>query len=253
MIRFRFVQDNMTELPVKRMCELAELPRSSFYAWLTRVPSARELADTALLEQIRDIHLRSRRTYGMPRVHGQLRRRGVRVGRHRIARLMAANGLVGAHSRKRWRRGRPDAGGAPDLLNRDFRVEAPNRRWVADISEFPTGEGKLHLAALRDLFHHGVVGWDTGARQDAALVVSALTMALARTGNPADVVHHSDKGTASTSPKAPTSPDTPAETLTPYSHGPQHPTSQDPRMEDTRRIPRRTPTLCPPMQRCDDP
>lgn len=199
MIRFRFVQDNMGDLPVKRMCELAEVPRSSFYAWLTRTPSARELADAVLLEEIRDIYLRSRRTYGMPRVHGQLRRAGVGVGRHRVARLMAANGLVGAHARKRWRRGRPDAGGAPDLLNRDFRVTAPNLRWVADISEFPTGEGKLHLAALRDLFHHGIVGWDTAARQDAALVVSALTMALARTGHPADVVHHSDKGTQYTS------------------------------------------------------
>lgn len=152
MIRFRFVHDNMAELPVKRMCELAEVPRSSFYAWLTRVPSAREIADAGLLELIGDIYVRSRRTYGMPRVHGQLRRVGVGVGRHRVARLMAANGLVGAHARKRWRRGRPDAGGAPDLLQRNFRVDGPNLRWVADISEFPTGEGKLHLAALRDLF-----------------------------------------------------------------------------------------------------
>ncbi len=199
MIRFRFVHDNMTDLPVKRMCELAEVPRSSFYAWLTRVPSAREVADAGLLELIGDIYVRSRRTYGMPRVHGQLRRGGVRVGRHRVARLMAANGLVGAHARKRWRRGRPDAGGAPDLLQRNFFVDGPNLRWVADISEFPTGEGKLHLAALRDLFHHGIVGWDTAARQDAALVVSALTMALARTGHPADVIHHSDKGTQYTS------------------------------------------------------
>jgi putative transposase len=194
-IRFRFVHDNITEFTVKRMCEQVEVPRSSFYAWLNRTPSTRELADTVLLEQIGDIYLRSRRTYGMPRVHGQLRRAGVHVGRHRVARLMAANGLVGAHARRRWRRGRPDAGGAPDLLNRDFHVPAPNLAWVADISEFPTGEGKLHLAALRDLFHHGIVGWDTAARQDATLVVSALTMALVRTGHPADVVHHSDKGT----------------------------------------------------------
>lgn len=109
---------------------------------------------------------------------------------------MRANNLVGAHASKKWRRGRPDIGGAPDLLNRDFRAERPNQRWVADINEFPTGEGKLYLAALRDLFHRGIVGWDTAARQDSVLVVNALTMALVRTGHPSDVIHHSDNGSS---------------------------------------------------------
>jgi putative transposase len=75
---------------------------------------------------------------------------------------MRANGLLGAHAGKKWRRGRPDAGGVPDLLNRDFTAEGPNQRWVADITEFPTGEGKLHLAAIGDLFHRGIVGWGFG-------------------------------------------------------------------------------------------
>lgn len=199
MIGFRFVHDNQADLPVKRMCELVEVPRSSFYAWVARVPSPRELADQVLFEQIREIHRRSRRTYGAPRVQGQLARLDVRVSRRRVARLMAANGLVGAHARKKWRRGRPDAGGAPDLLRRDFTAERPNQRWVADITEFATGEGKLFLAAIRDLCHRGIVGWDSSGRQDAALVVSALTMALARTGHPGDVTHHADKGPQYTS------------------------------------------------------
>lgn len=199
MIRFRFVSDNQADLPVKRMCELVGLPRSSFYAWRDHRPSPRESADAELLEVIRDIYLRSRRTYGVPRVLGQLRNRGQRVARSRVARLMRTNGLVGAHSSKKWRRGRPDSGGAPDLLNRDFTATAPNQRWVADITEFSTGEGKLFLAAVRDLFHRGIVGWDSSGRQDTTLVVSALTMALARTGNPADVVHHADKGPQYTS------------------------------------------------------
>ncbi len=75
----------------------------------------------------------------------------------------------------------------------------PNQRWVADVSEFATGEGKLYLAAVRDLFHRGIVGWDTSGRQDTVLVVSALQMALTRTGNPADVIHHADKGSIYTS------------------------------------------------------
>jgi transposase InsO family protein len=181
------------------MCELAEIPRSSFYAWLTRTSSARDVADAALLEVIRDIYARSRNTYGVPRMVGQLHRRGHRVSRGRVARLMRANNLIGAHASKKWRRGRPDAGGIPDLLQRNFRADAPNQRWVADITEFATGDGKLYLAAVRDLFHRGIVGWDTAGRQDAALVVSALTMALARTGHPTNVIHHADKGTQYTS------------------------------------------------------
>jgi putative transposase len=84
-------------------------------------------------------------------------------------------------------------------LKRHFHADAPNQRWVADVTEFATGEGKLYLAAVRDLFHRGIVGWDTSGRQDTVLVVSALTMALARTGHPADVIHHADKGSIYTS------------------------------------------------------
>jgi transposase InsO family protein len=198
-IRFRFVQDNQADLPATRMCELVEVPRSSFYAWVNHTPSARDLADEVLLETIRDIYRRSRNSYGVPRVYGQLRRTGHRVARSRVARLMRANNLVGAHASKKWRRGRPDAGGLADLLNRNFTAHAPNQRWVADVTEFPTGDGKLYLAGIRDLFHRGIVGWDTSGRQDATLVVSALTMALARTGHPADVTHHADKGSIYTS------------------------------------------------------
>jgi len=198
-IRFRFVSDNQTDLPVKRMCQLVEVPRSSFYAWVNRKPSARDQADVELLEVIGDIYRRSRNTYGVPRVYGQLRRMGHRVARSRVARLMRANNLVGAHSSKKWRRGRPDAGGVADLLARNFTAEGPNQRWVADVTEFATGEGRLYLAGIRDLFHRGIVGWDTSGRQDAALVVSALTMALARTGHPRDVIHHADKGPQYTS------------------------------------------------------
>ena len=86
------------------MCELAEISRSSFYAWLGRVPSAREVVDTDLLKHIIEIHTASRRTYGAPRVLGQLRHAGWRVSEKRVARLMAANGLVGRVSDSLCRR-----------------------------------------------------------------------------------------------------------------------------------------------------
>jgi len=144
---------------------------------------------------IRIIHRDSRRTYGAPRVHGQLARRGYRVGCKRVARLMRTDGLVGAHVRKQWRRGRPDVAPAPDRIERDFTAQRPNQRCVSDITEFPTGEGTLHVAGVRDLCHRGLVGWAMGAHPDAELVVDALVMALGRATPDGDgLVHHSDRG-----------------------------------------------------------
>lgn len=200
MSRFRFVCDYRHEYPVKRLCRLSEVSTSGFYAWLKRPPSRRALADQALLLEIEQIHRESRCTYGAPRVHGQLARKGVRVGCKRVARLMRCRRLVGVNPRRKWRRGRPDIAPAPDLLQRDFKAERPNQRWVADITEFPTDEGTLYLAGVRDLCHRGLVGWATGAHQDAELVVDALTMALWRcTPDPEGLVHHADRGSQSTS------------------------------------------------------
>ena len=200
MIRFRFVEDHRGVYDVKRMCALVEVPRSSFYAWAAGpsfAAQAREAADAELATVIEQVWQESRRTYGWPRVWGQLtRRRGMTVSRRRVARIMREHGFVGAHTRRRWRRGRPDVAPAADHLQRVFTAERPNLRWVADITEFPTGEGKLHLAGIRDLCHRGIVGWSMDEHQDAQLVVDALTMALGRTApEPDGLIHHSDRGT----------------------------------------------------------
>lgn len=200
MSRFRFVADHRDAYPVKRLCDVAEVSRAGFYAWACRPPAPRVVADEQLVLEIDEIYVESRRTYGAPRVHGQLTRRGRHVGCKRVARLMRSKGFVGAHSRKKWRRHRPDVAPAPDRLNRDFTAPRPNLRWVGDITEFPTGEGKLYLAGIRDLCHRGLVGWSIGEHQDAELVVDALVMALGRC-QPDDegLIHHSDKGTQYTS------------------------------------------------------
>ena len=200
MSRFRFVEDHHATYEVKRLCHAVGVSTSGFYAWRRRPPSPRAVADEQLLDAIRTIHRDSRRTYGAPRVHGQLARRGVAVGRKRVARLMRCDGLVCAHSRRKWRRGRPDVAPAPDRLERNFTAARPNQRWVADICEFPTGEGKLHIAGIRDLCHRGLVGWAMDEHADAELVVDALVMALSRTVPDADgLTHHSDRGSQYTS------------------------------------------------------
>jgi transposase InsO family protein len=156
--RFRFVDDHRDLYEVKRLCRLVEVSRQGYYAWRSRPASPRAIADAELLVEIRRIHTESRCTYGAPRVHGQLRRRGHQIGCKRVARLMRNDGLMGVHRRK-WRRRRPDIAPAPDRLNRDFTAERPNQRWVADITEFPTGEGRLHLAGVRD---RAIAAWSAG-------------------------------------------------------------------------------------------
>lgn len=176
------------------LCRLVEVPRATYYRWASTAVSDRLLDDAWLANRIFDIHTASRRTYGSPRVWGQLRRNGVRVGEKRVARIMAELGLVGAHSRRKWRRGRPDTAPAPDLLNRDFTAERSDLRWVADITEFACVDGKLHLAGIKDLHDQGLAGWSMGERQTTDLVVNALVMALARRHPDGDLVHHADRG-----------------------------------------------------------
>jgi transposase InsO family protein len=122
------------------MCRVLGVSASGFYAWLGRAPSARAHSDAQLLDQIKDIHRRSRHTYGKPRVHAELAEHGVRVGGKRVARLMRSAGLQGASRRKRIYTTvrEPDARPAPDLVQRHFSAQAPDVLWVADITYIPT-------------------------------------------------------------------------------------------------------------------
>ena len=190
----RFVSEHRGQYPTKRLCQLVEISRSSFYEWDSRPLSDRYVADAWLANDIFDIHQASRRTYGSPRVHGQLCNAEQRHSRKRVARIMGECGLVGAHSRRKWRRGRPNTAPAPDLLNRDFTAEASDQRWVADISEFACLDGKLYLAGIKDLHDQGLAGWSMGERQTTDLVVNALVMAVARRSPTSDLVHHADRG-----------------------------------------------------------
>lgn len=202
MSRCRFVEDHQADYPVTRLCRLAGVSRSTFYAWRCRPPSARQQANDGLLERIREIHDASRGTYGRVRMLGQLARRGSCVNHKRVARLMRAHGIRGVGgpgSKARRRRAGAHRAPAPDLLNRDFTATKPNERWVADITEFPTVEGKLYLAGVVDLYAGRVVGWSMHERRTAELVVDALVMAIRRRQPGPEVIHHADHGSQYTS------------------------------------------------------
>jgi putative transposase len=199
-----FVAAHRDRFGVEPILRVLDVPVSTLYGWLAqqRRPCQRRRRDAWLLHKIRAVHQRSGGTYGAPRIHAQLRRDGIRTSRKRVERLMGQAGLQGAFVRKRWRcstRQDPKATPAPDLVNRQFKVEAPNRLWVADISRIPTGEGPLWLASVRDAFSRRIVGWKASDRADTDLVLGALEYAIWGRGlgdDPAQrrLIHHSDKG-----------------------------------------------------------
>jgi putative transposase len=192
---------NQARFPLAAMARVLGVSKAGYYAWIRRPPSARAEADAALLARVRTIHATSRETYGSPRIHADLREAGERHGRKRIARLMRQAGLVGACHRqggptttRRDREARP----APDLVDRNFAAEAPNRLWVADITYVPTLAGFLYLAVVLDAFSRRIVGWAMANHLRTELVVDALEMAIGQR-RPKDVIHHSDQGSQYTS------------------------------------------------------
>lgn len=193
---------------VEPVLRVLDVKPSTFYGWLKREtePGERELMDRGLLTEIVDIHEMSGGTYGSPRVHQILRRRGIHVSRKRVERLMRAHGLAGAFLRRGWRGGstkqNPKARPAPDLVNRNFDADGPNRLWVADASRIACGDGVLWLAAVRDAFSNRIVGWKTSDRCNTDLVLGALEYGIwSRDVRDGQLIHHSDRGSTYTSIK----------------------------------------------------
>lgn len=182
------------------MCRLLGVSASGYYAWSQRPRCGRARADEALLAQIRAIHVRSRGTYGAPRVHAELSAAGTRVSRKRVARLMREAGLAGVSRRRRFCTTVRDdsARQAPDLVERNFTATGRDQLWVADITYIPTEAAFLYLAVVVDVWSRRVVGWAMATHLRTELVLEALEMALVRR-RPSGVIHHSDQGTQYTS------------------------------------------------------
>ena len=193
------MSENQARYPIATMCRVLGVSSSGYYAWAKRQPSRRAQADAALLGEIRAVHAASSGTYGAPRIHVELKAKDLRVGRKRVARLMAAAGLVGASRRKFVTTTvRGDGRPAPDVVDRKFTADKPNLLWVADITYVPTAAGFLYLAVVLDACSRRIVGWSMASTLATKLVLDALDMALA-TRRPKDVIHHSDQGSQYTS------------------------------------------------------
>ena len=168
-MRYRFIERERVHYPVTVLCHVLAVPRSGYYAWRVRGESRRARDNRHLLERIRMIYTRSKKRYGSPRIHDALQNQGVRVGRHRVARLMQQAGLRARKSRRRFRVTTDSRHGhpiAPNRLHRNFTADRPNEKWVADITYIPTRQGWLYLAVVMDLYARKVVGWAMSPRMN---------------------------------------------------------------------------------------
>jgi len=201
-MKYAFIAAHAGQFSIQRMCKVLRVGRSGYYAWTKRPPSARAQANQELLERIRDAYQASRQSYGSPRLHVALRKQGIACGRHRVARLMRAHGLV-ARPKRRFRPLTPQRAPfvlpAPNRLNQDFAATAPNQKWASDFTYIETGEGWLYFAVVLDLFSRRVVGWAMRQTMDSELVEAALHMALADRQPDQGLLHHSDQGSQYTS------------------------------------------------------
>jgi putative transposase len=195
-MKYRFISAHRETFKVGRMCKLLNVSRSGYYAWRKRPESRRSREDRALEDKIRVLHKASHGIYGSPRVHRDLVDAGVRCSKHRVARIMR-NAGIRSRTKKKFKattNSKHNLPVAPNLLEQNFTVEAPDRTWVGDITYIPTDEGWLYLAILLDLYNREVVGWAASPRMTRQLVIEALQMALGRRDPGHGLVHHTDRG-----------------------------------------------------------
>ena len=203
MSRYRLIDEQGQRRRVSQLCRAMGVSRSGYYEWKQSPVSDRDLADAALLAVIDQIFAESRRTYGSPRVHAELRLgHDVRVGRKRVERLMRKAGLVAVSSRRKGSTRRdPLAAPAPDLVDRDFTASGPDELWIADFTQIATWQGVAYIAVVADAYSRLCLGWRVTPDKTTDLVLEALEMAIWRRGQmrAAGAIHHTDQGSQYTS------------------------------------------------------
>ena len=195
-MRFQLIGNHRNEFPVTRMCEVLDVSPSGYYVWRGRPPSAREMANRALVKKIEAVYNDNYGTYGSPRIYRELKDQGVACSENRVARLMRLY-HIRAKQTGRYKvttqrnKAHPVA---PNLLKRNFTADQPDQKWLSDITYIPTLEGWLYLAVILDLYARRIVGWAMSDRITGALTVDALQMAIRHRQPGPGLIHHSDQG-----------------------------------------------------------
>jgi putative transposase len=185
------------EHTVEMLCELLEVSRSGYYGWESSGPTARQLKDAELADEIVQAYHENRKVYGAPRIVKELKDRGVRISKRRCARIMGQHGIRGRKKHRRRPRTTDSRHGhapAPNVLRASATPTQPDQAWMTDITYLDTGEGWLYLAAILDVWSKKVVGWAAGPTLHVSLVLAALTRAKRNRRPAPGLLHHSDQG-----------------------------------------------------------
>jgi transposase InsO family protein len=195
-MRYRFIQAEKAAYPVEVLCRVLTVARSGYYAWCRRPLGARAQQNHWLVTHIRTCYQASHGRYGSPRIHQDLRAQGVRVGRHRVARLMRLQGLRSLSRCRPWKRlaGVTPAIRVANTVQREVATPRPNEKWAGDITYVPTRQGWLYVAVLMDLYSRRIVGWAMEDQLTTTLTLRALEMGLQHRPVPVGLLHHSDRG-----------------------------------------------------------
>jgi transposase InsO family protein len=196
-VKYAFIRSGLSDYDVTICCQVLEVSRSGYYAWLDRPASDRESRREQLAEKIQAVHEENRRVYGSPRVYHALLAQGESVSENTVAKLMKQR-QIRAKSKKKFVPKTTDSAHdqplAKNLLNRDFGASSLNSKWAVDITYIPTDEGWLYLAGVMDLCSRKIVGWSMQEHMQTELVSEALTMALVHRRPGQELLHHSDRG-----------------------------------------------------------
>jgi transposase InsO family protein len=195
-VKYQFIEEYRSIYPITRMCSVLEVSENGYYNWRKRGKSQRKRDDEQLVSRIEDAYHENRGVYGSPRIHAELKGQGIHCGRKRIARLMRELNLSARKKRRQAKKTDSNHNSpiAPNLLGRDFTADAPNKKWMTDMTFIATSEGWLYLAGVIDAYSRRLVGWAMGQEHDAELVKQALHMALIQRQPGAGLLHHSDRG-----------------------------------------------------------
>jgi len=195
-VKYAFIKDQVCNHSVVVLCRSLNVSRSGYYSWRARKPSANAVENNSLARNISGIHRDTLYTYGSPRMYVELLDRGHQTSRGRVERLMKKRGLAAIQGKKnkRTEQNRNNESPVANILNRNFKSVAPNKKWVSDITFIPTREGFLYLAVVLDLYSRAIVGWSMSHRIDENLVQDALSMAVERREINNGLLLHSDQG-----------------------------------------------------------
>lgn len=179
------------------MCEALDVSRSGYYEWDVRSPSQRQKTNEEILKILKDSHTKAQGMIGLDKMWDDVKDAGINCSRNRVYKIQKANGLYSIR-KKPFRVCLTDSNHnlpkAPNLLNQEFGVSRPCAVWVTDITQIVTGEGKLYLAAVKDLYNKEIVGWAVANHMRTELCTEALKNAVMKRRPPKGLIHHSDQG-----------------------------------------------------------